>query len=103
MDELDEFNEAPHIVHGDVILPSNVVGGSVTREQQLRHPSDVVIDDDDTQLRTVNLLDDDDEDIVLSTDDLLIGNGAIGNHTYRRSQMNGSMKLANDNKNQILT
>lgn len=27
MDELDEFNEAPHIVHGDTILPSAELDG----------------------------------------------------------------------------
>lgn len=59
MDELDEFNEATHIVHGDV------------------HSDRAHLNDDDNanhdhrQRISSEMLDDEDEDIVLSTDDLL--------------------------------
>lgn len=80
MDELDEFNEAPHIVHGDVIL-------SPSLSTDLHRSGDAIndrdLDDDANSLDinggiTVDLLDDDDEDIVLSTDDLLLGGGGVG-------------------------
>ncbi|KAJ6647551.1 Transmembrane protein, partial [Pseudolycoriella hygida] len=59
MDELDEFNEAPHIVHGD--LSPSLSTENLSQDLPL---------DINGHIRA-DLLDDDDEDIVLSTDDLL--------------------------------
>lgn len=70
MDELDELNEAPNIVRGDVNLPRNQHLNGNDADTAGRQPVAVQhlerilhdYDDDD---------DDDGEEIVLSTDDLL--------------------------------
>lgn len=80
MDELDEFNEATHIVHGDVLTNRG-------------DPRDDVSNHAQRQRMSADVLEDDDEDIVLSTDDLLRGSGhpnltmapqANGNHHSQR-------------------
>lgn len=63
MDELDEFNEAPHIVHGDV---------HINHDDHLRNGTD-------NHRLSAELLEDEDEDVVLSTDDLLRGGTASHN------------------------
>lgn len=68
MDELDEFNEAPHIVHGDVLLSPSLSTENLSQDLPLDINGHI----------TADLLDDDDEDIVLSTDDLL----TPGNHHF---------------------
>lgn len=68
MDELDEFNEAPHIVHGDVLLSPSLSTENLSQDLPLDINGHI----------TADLLDDDDEDIVLSTDDLL----TAGNHHF---------------------
>lgn len=69
MDELDEFNEAPHIVHGDVPhLSPSLSTENLSQDLPLDINGHI----------TADLLDDDDEDIVLSTDDLL----TPGNHHF---------------------
>ncbi|KAG4077941.1 hypothetical protein HA402_013441 [Bradysia odoriphaga] len=74
MDELDEFNEAPHIVHGDVLLSPSLSTENLSQDLPL----------DINGRITADLLDDDDEDIVLSTDDLL----SPGNHHFNAHQGN---------------
>lgn len=64
MDELDEFNEATHIVHGDV-HPNRTDPHDVDISNQEHHRQRIITE----------MLDDDDEDIVLSTDDLLRNTG----------------------------
>lgn len=129
MDELDEFNEAPHIVHGDVMfspsLSTDLHRSGEAIDDRLRE-----LDDDTNSLDmnvgiNIDLLDDDDEDIVLSTDDLLLGGGGLPgaaqhnfNHqlptqNHRRvgggnatgmMHINGdSIKLNKNNSNNLLT
>ena len=74
MDELDEFNEAPHIVHGDVLLSPRLSNENLNSDLPLDINGRISSD----------LLEDDDEDIVLSTDDLLIaGNNHFDHHNGR--------------------
>lgn len=74
MDELDEFNEAPHIVHGDVILSPSLSTENLSQDLPLDINGHI----------TADLLDDDDEDIVLSTDDLLTPD----NHRFNANHRN---------------
>lgn len=82
MDELDEFNEAPHIVHGDVMLSPSLSTENLSQDLPLDINGHI----------TADLLDDDDEDIVLSTDDLLT---PAGNHHFNahRGNRNGLLLL----------
>lgn len=100
MDELDEFNEAPHIVHGDVIHPStDVRRNGKLHDQQLHHPDDEDVHSVDLNGdMSIDLLDDDDEDIVLSTDDLLIGGtaGASDNHHTYNLQRHRPLRVNGD-------
>lgn len=77
MDELDEFNEATHIVHGDV---------HINRTDP--HDDTIASHQEHRQQRMSPEMLDDDEDIVLSTDDLLGGGSANAasqdNHTHQR-------------------
>lgn len=45
MDELDEFNEAPHIVHGDTLLPSAELDG---QSVDLIIPQESTVNSNDT-------------------------------------------------------
>lgn len=64
MDELDELNEAPNIVRGEVNLQHNLHAddAAAMMAPPSAHRQRMLADDDD---------DEDDEDVVLSTDDLL--------------------------------
>lgn len=79
MDELDEFNEAPHIVHGDVLLSPSLSTENLSQDLPLDINGHV----------TADLLDDDDEDIVLSTDDLL----TPGNRHYNHNNHDGLLLI----------
>lgn len=73
MDELDEFNEAPHIVHGDVHLNREQLHDDVNDEHRHRRNPHT-----DISTELLNDDDDDEEDVILSTDDLLRGNLKMG-------------------------
>lgn len=79
MDELDEFNEAPHIVHGDVLLSPSLSAENLSQDLPLDINGHI----------TADLLEDDDEDIVLSTDDLL----TPGNFNDHRGNHDGLLLL----------
>lgn len=93
MDELDEFNEAPHIVHGDVLLPPSLSTENLSQDLPLDINGHI----------TADLLDDDDEDVVLSTDDLLTpGNRHFNAHRGNRDGLlllNGEAVDLNKNGN----
>lgn len=108
LDELDEFNEAPHIVHGDVLLPPSLLAATEIEQSANQHYD--IINNGDIN---VSLLDDDEEDVVLSTDDLLLGNNnnflSSTNHHNNSSGVNllhlnnssSSDIILNTNKNVI--
>lgn len=92
MDELDEFNEAPHIVHGDVLLPPSLLSG--TGVEPSDNPHYAIINNGDIN---VSLLDDDEEDIVLSTDDLLMGNNHfLTSHHHRDGDGDNLLHISSD-------
>lgn len=96
MDELDEFNEAPHIVHGDVLLSPSLSTENLSQDLPLDVNGHI----------TADLLDDDDEDVVLSTDDLL----TPGNHHFNAHRgnhdallgMNGDAVHLNKNNHMLV-
>lgn len=100
MDELDEFNEAPHIVHGDVLLPPNVCSiNDPTMTDPVNNQNYITNGD-----VSIGLLDDDDEDIVLSTDDLLMGNNQYLTHGIGDNILRLNSDVTEINKsNQVIT
>ncbi len=96
MDELDEFNEAPHIVHGDVQLSPSLSTENLSQDLPLDINGHI----------TADLLDDDDEDIVLSTDDLLTpaNNHFNAHHGHRDDllRVNGEAVDLNKNSHNML-
>ena len=108
LDELDEFNEAPHIVHGDVTLRNDVHISSAppnevdihNRHHQINH-NHMNINNSEI---TADLLDDDDEDVVLSTDDLLISGVSYKNNSHNNFAItNNSNNRGRQTQNNLLT
>lgn len=85
MDELDELNEAPNIVRGDVNLPRNQQLNGNHADAGGRQPN--AVQHLERILHDYGDDDDDEEEIVLSTDDLL-------HHSHATSHVPKQMSLA---------